>query len=65
MCIMCVPGACGGQNQKRASGSLELELQVIVGHLVSSGNQNLVFCKSAKCSEPLSLLSGLRDLFVK
>ena len=31
-----VPGVCGGQ--KRASDTLELELEVVVSHCVGAGN---------------------------
>jgi hypothetical protein len=49
ICTFCtaeVPGACGG---KRASGPLELELQIVVSHHVSAENQTRVLQKSSWC----------------
>ena len=52
---ICVPYICviafGGQ--KRV-GPLELELQMVVSYHVGAENQTWVFCKSSKCSQPLS-----------
>lgn len=42
-----VSGTHGGQ--KAASGLLELDLQIVVNHLVGAGNQTLVLYKSCKC----------------
>jgi hypothetical protein len=49
--------APGGQ--KRASDSLELELEAIVSHHIADKNQTQVLCKSRQCSKPPSLLSSL------
>lgn len=48
----CVSGARG--SQKRASGSPELESGRTVSCHVGLGNPGWVFCKSNKCSQPLS-----------
>lgn len=45
-------------------GSLELELWIVVSHHVGPGNQTQDLCKSNKCSELLSHLSGPFLVFV-
>lgn len=53
-----VPGALRGK--RKASDSLDLELQAVVSFHVDTRNQTQVFCKSRKCSKlqnyPFSLL---------
>lgn len=44
VCV-CAPG-----NKKKASGGLELKIQMFVSHHERAGNQNLVFSKSNKYS---------------
>lgn len=44
--------ACGGQ--KKASDSLELEVQMLVSHHFGSRTQTWFFWKSSQCSSPLS-----------
>lgn len=36
--------------KKKASKSLELELQIVMNYHVGAVSQNQVFCKSDKCS---------------
>lgn len=48
--------AYGGQ--KRALGSPELELQMIVSRHVGAGSGTWILCKSSHFSEPLSHLSS-------
>jgi hypothetical protein len=51
---------CDREGQKRASDLLELDLGVVIGHLIEPGFS----CKSSKCSEPPSQLSSSYFLFL-
>lgn len=51
------PSACG--DQKKASDSMKLELQVAVSCHVTTGTQTRVLCKSSQCSQPLVLQAQL------
>ena len=48
MCTMYVVGAHRGQ--KRASDSLEVELQMVVNYQAGAGKQTQVFRESSTCS---------------
>lgn len=48
MCTTQVP--CALKDQKRASGSLRLELQMAVSRYVDAGNQTWVLCKNKSFS---------------
>lgn len=64
----CVPDACGGQ--KKAWDPLELELQMVVRHLVGARTQTQGLCRSDKCShllrsrQPLCCTSQMLELEV-
>lgn len=64
LCRTCMPDVLGGQ--KRAPETLELELCLVVGHLVGAGDQTPVLWKSSSVlfpAEPsLSSLGGLTPL---
>lgn len=45
---VCIPQVCSAhEGQKRA---LEVEVQVLISHRVTTGKQARVFCKRSKCS---------------
>lgn len=59
MCVGICLLACGVcRSHKKASDSLELELQTLLCCRVCAQNQTLVLCKSSWCSEALSHFSS-------
>ena len=55
MCVYCMHAWCL-QRPEEGTGSLELKLQILKSHCVSSGNQNQVLCTSSctlNCSSHL------------
>jgi hypothetical protein len=48
VCVCTMPRAC--RSQKRESDSLQLDLQMFVGHHVGVENQTQFLCKDNDCS---------------
>lgn len=57
MCV-CVPDMClvAAEFRVHTPAPLELELSVVAGHHVGSGNQTWILCKNSQCSDPLTYL---------
>lgn len=52
------------RGQKKASDTLELELQIVMSCYVGAVNQTWVLCKSSKGSYPLSHLASASHLIL-